>query len=639
MRPATLPSAACLILILGALPACGDKDDPSDDTGADDTGVVDADGDGVPADEDCDDSDPSVGAPESWYDDSDGDGFGDPDNSTEACAGEPGLVGNAYDCDDADPSMPLLVDQASGTASGSGSTDDPIDSIATAIAAGPGCIVVGPGTYTGGLTVSADLILGSLDGAANTTIDAGGTGSAVEVTDGSLSIGGFTLTGGVGSTALGDQSLGGAIQAWNATGLRIEDCVVTGNQAKYGAGLFGPEKGETTIADSSFIDNVAETTGGGFYVGSVVIEDSSFTDNQASYGGGGYITMGAGSADADCSFTDNTATNGGGLYVADAGSFDGGRYSRNSAEKGGGVYIDDDSTFSGGEIDGNNAERGGGVDMEPGSTLSDTRADNNGATTYGGGLHTTGDVTLSDVQLWGNTADSLGGGALMASGSVTISDLYCKDNTAASSGGGLYLHEVNAEVTGLVLEHNSAEFGGGAAMSSSQVDTRTGDATIVSNEASIYGGGVHFEGNGGWYGGTFSANSAEHGGGAFVDGLTAMEQAFFEGNTATGNGGGLLANAMFGLTDGSVSNNTAADGAGVFVAAGTSTLLSTSEVTGNTASGSGGGARVEGELESVACDWGTGANDNAPQDVYAAGGDHNWDGVESFECTGTGGCN
>jgi len=99
-----------------------------------------------------------------------------------------------------------------------------------------------------------------------------------------------------------------------------------------------------------------------------------------------------------------------------------------------------------------------------------------------------------------------------------------------------------------------------------------------------------------------------------------------------------LANAMFSLTDGKLEDNTALEGAGIFVAASTSTLLSTSTVTGNTASGSGGGARVEGELESDACDWGTGASDNAPQDVYASGSDFNWDGVESFACTGTGGC-
>jgi predicted outer membrane repeat protein len=635
MRSATPVRSACLLLMLGASIACGDKDDPQDDTG--DTGPVDADGDGVLADEDCDDGDPAVGAPSTWYADADGDGFGDPDASEEACPGEAGLVDNFYDCDDGDPAMPLLVDQATGSAGGSGSAADPIDTIATAIAAGPGCIVVGPGSYTGSIEVSTDLILGSLEGAASTTIDAGGAGSVVEVTDGSLSIGGFTLTGGTGSTALGDQSLGGAIQAWGAMGLRIEDCVLTGNTAQYGGGVFGPEKGETTIVDSSFTDNVAETTGGGFYLGSAVIEGSDFSGNQAAYGGGGYLTVGAGSAEAS-TFEGNDATQGGGLYVADEGSFAGGTYTGNSAEKGGGVYLDESTSFSGGTIEANDADRGGGVDMETGASLSDSVIRSNTATTYGGGLHAAGEITLAGLDIEANSATSLGGGALLASGSMDISDLDCIDNEATSSGGCLYVHESNLSVTGLVLQGNSAEFGGGAALASSTVDTRTGTATIELNTATTYGGGVHFDGSGGWFGGTFSANEALHGGGIFVAGLTAMEGVTFDANVATGNGGGVLANAMFGLTDGAITGNSAQDGAGLFVAAGTSTLLATSVVQANNAGGAGGGARVEGELESDACDWGTAGTDNAPQDVYAAGGDYDWDGAASFTCSGTGGC-
>ena len=437
--------------------------------------------------------------------------------------------------------------------------------------------------------------------------------------------------------ALGAQTLGGGIQAWNATGLRIEDCIVTGNQAQYGGGLFGPEKGETTIVDSSFSDNAAETTGGGFYLGSVVIEDSFFTDNQASYGGGGYLTAGSGSA-ADSSFSDNGATQGGGLYVADEGSFTGGRYTGNEAEKGGGVYIDEDSAFSGGEIDGNSAERGGGVDMETGASLSDSKIEDNGATTYGGGLHATGDISLARLELWGNHADSLGGGALMASGSFTISDLYCRDNVAESSGGGVYFHDVSATIAGLTLEGNSAEFGGGAALSGSEIDTHTDDSSVTDNTATVYGGGLHFDGSGSWWGGLFTDNVAPHGAGAFIDGPTTLTTVIFEANVAEGNGGGLLVNGDLLLDGGALHDNSAVEGAGLFVAASSGAELVAVELMRNTASGSGGGARVEGQLTSETCDWGTGADDNAPQDVYAGGSDYSWEGIESFECTGTTGC-
>jgi hypothetical protein len=119
---------AVLCLSLGA---CTTK--PPDDTGSrptspDDTGPVDADGDGFRQGEDCDDDNPTVfpGALEScngidddcdgdvdedavdpapWFADVDGDGFGDPDSVTMACEPPSSHVADATDCDDADATV------------------------------------------------------------------------------------------------------------------------------------------------------------------------------------------------------------------------------------------------------------------------------------------------------------------------------------------------------------------------------------------------------------------------------------------------------------------------------------------------------------------------------------------------------
>lgn len=100
---------------------------PVEDSGAQGSGDVDADGDGFVASMDCDDTDPTV-SPDaeeqcngqdddcdgsidegleliSWFSDGDGDGFGSLDELVEGCAAPEGFVSNDWDCDDADSTV------------------------------------------------------------------------------------------------------------------------------------------------------------------------------------------------------------------------------------------------------------------------------------------------------------------------------------------------------------------------------------------------------------------------------------------------------------------------------------------------------------------------------------------------------
>ena len=140
-------------LALALLVACGDKEEPTDDTG--DTTPpeeVDVDSDGFPADEDCNDEDGSInpdaeeicdgidnncndeideGVTTTFYADTDGDGFGDEGVITEACTVPEGYVEDTTDCEDSDaaiyPGADEYCDAADNDCDGEVDEDDAID--------------------------------------------------------------------------------------------------------------------------------------------------------------------------------------------------------------------------------------------------------------------------------------------------------------------------------------------------------------------------------------------------------------------------------------------------------------------------------------------------------------------------------
>ncbi|MDP2307094.1 MAG: putative metal-binding motif-containing protein [Pseudomonadota bacterium] len=124
MRCLSLLALAFLIACPGEPPKDTNTDDTAPDSAPDDTGFVDADGDGHSGDDDCDDGDASVyvGAAElcnavdddcdgtvdedaadlsTWHADADGDTYGDPAVTEVACEAPPEHVADGSDCDDA----------------------------------------------------------------------------------------------------------------------------------------------------------------------------------------------------------------------------------------------------------------------------------------------------------------------------------------------------------------------------------------------------------------------------------------------------------------------------------------------------------------------------------------------------------
>ncbi|MCH8150453.1 MAG: right-handed parallel beta-helix repeat-containing protein, partial [Planctomycetes bacterium] len=135
------------------------------------------------------------------------------------------------------------------------------------------------------------------------------------------------------------------------------DCLfyanATAGTAGGGGGMF--VKGQPTLINCIFSDNVSATNGGAMYndAGAVpTLIDCTFTENSASLGGALYNTDGGSPIMTNCSITDNTATEfGGGMYniLESHGVLTNCTFRANTAQSGGAIYLrlDSDPTLEG----------------------------------------------------------------------------------------------------------------------------------------------------------------------------------------------------------------------------------------------------------------------------------------------------
>ena len=279
--------------------------------------------------------------------------------------------------------------------------------------------------------------------------------------------------------------------------------------------------------------------------------------------------------------------------------------------------------------DGHGSEGGGLGGTDSGLTVSitDCAFDDNRAD-YGAGVFLRdATLTLTDTSFDNNRADADGGGLYLDSGSATLDGVTISDSTAAISGGGVVLESATATLTGCVLDGNEAQdYGGG-------LYADIADLTITASE--------------------FTDNQADIGGAGlfFRDSTAVIEASTVQGNTASDYGGGLLLSASNAelisslVIENRVTGSSVTDmGGGALVYDG-STLSCTgspSEDAGIYANdaGDGGGVSLYDStcrLDSFSCDWGTGSEDNDPDDVDVTLYGGSYDGYgddESFSCAG-----
>ncbi len=282
-------------------------------------------------------------------------------------------------------------------------------------------------------------------------------------------------------------------------------------------------------------------------------------------------------------------------------------------------------TLTGGDFGGaiNNAER---------LTIERTTISGNSASFAAGGITTYGDLTVTSSTISGNSTGGDGGAIRASSGNiVTITDSLISGNKAAGYGGGVAGYKADFTVTRSTISHNSAGRQGGgisARMADSGLTlTKTvtiTDSTITGNSAGSSGGGVSssslrilivtitnstISGNsavsrgGGVYmraDGTINArtilanctvtnNTAGSGGGAAGIGFSTpivLDRTTVSGNTASGFGGGIAADRLV-MDNSTISGNTADAGGGGI--ASSHTWITGSTISNNSTAGSGGG--------------------------------------------------
>lgn len=147
-----------------------------------------------------------------------------------------------------------------------------------------------------------------------------------------LTLENLKLTGGK-ATGTGDAGSGGAIFARDASEIKIENCIITGNEAYKNGGGLNVEGTPTTITNCTFTGNTAKN-GGGIY-----IMETSTSRPVVTISGG--TIGGTGTNEANKATGTGSDGNGGGIYVGDWCDL---RLNStlliigNQAAKGGGVY-------------------------------------------------------------------------------------------------------------------------------------------------------------------------------------------------------------------------------------------------------------------------------------------------------------
>ncbi len=336
-----------------------------------------------------------------------------------------------------------------------------IQSAINAAVSGVDTVQVAPGTYYENINFNGkDIILRSTDPEdpnviADTIIDGGGLDTVVRFSGSETSscqLTGFTITNGTGAP-LRSHTIGGGICGgfipYN-THAAISNCIITGNIARYGGGLY---RCGGAITNCTITDNTATFSGGGLIECDGAITNCVITGNQAVQSGGGLT--GCNGSITNCTITDNSTIDGGGLYNCN-GSITNCTIAGNTANSRGGGLHNCDGSITNCTITGNKTNSDGGGLYDCDASITNCTITNNTSTySDGGGLNRCSG-TITNCTITGNSADYWGGGLRWCNGSII--NCIITDNSAATGGG---LDRCDGSITNCTITDNTAIWGAG----------------------------------------------------------------------------------------------------------------------------------------------------------------------------------
>ena len=353
----------------------------------------------------------------------------------------------------------------------------------------------------GSLTLSVTL-------SGNSTSGRRSRGGGIYSTGGDVSLFNSTVAD---NSLTGDSSDGGGIASFRGD-VSLANSTVSGNSAvneqfsNNGGGGIYTVFGNVKLFSSNVSGNISDLNGGGIsaFSGDVSLSNSAVSENISDEGGGGGISA------ATVTVTNSTVS--GNSSGGDGGGI-----------RGGTVFLTNSSVNDNSSVD-----DGGGIFTSSGdvSLIDSTLTGNSSTYGTGGGISSTrGDVFLSNSTVSENSATSFrsGGGIYAGSGNVSLIDSILSENSTLLDGGGIFTNDGNITLTNSTVSDNSAGFDGGG------ISTSAGDITSVNS--------------------TVSGNTADRrGGGIYVtSSIVDLTNSTLSGNTASEMGGGIfiLANNSF----------------------------------------------------------------------------------------------